>query len=188
VNFSKALEQKASRIRLLISDVDGVFTDGSIYVGDAGELKRFSVNDGMGIALSRMTSLEIVLLSGRHSEATTIRAEELGIGDHVYQGYLNKIVALKDILTRFNVKKEHVAYVGDDYVDIPVMKAVGLSFAVPNARDKVKEVADYTLKTHGGDGAVTEVIEIILKARGEFDQALEKMERKVYMVEEGMGE
>ncbi|MBS1271709.1 MAG: 3-deoxy-D-manno-octulosonate 8-phosphate phosphatase KdsC [Candidatus Marinimicrobia bacterium] len=183
MSIPKAVAQKAAKIELLVSDVDGVFTDGSIYVGEAGELKRFSVNDGMGIALSRMTSLEIALLSGRHSEATSIRAEELGIGDHVYQGYLNKIVALKDILRKFDVGKEHVAYVGDDYVDIPVMRQVGLSFAVQNARDKVKEVADYTLKTHGGDGAVTEVIEIILKARGEFDQALEEMERKVYMVD-----
>lgn len=176
--------QKAKQVTLLVSDVDGVFTDGSIYVGESGELKRFSVNDGMGIALSRMTSLEIALLSGRHSEATSIRAEELGIGDHVYQGYLNKIVALREILKRFNVDTEHVAYIGDDYVDIPVMREVVLSFAVPNARDAVKAVADLTLETHGGDGAVTEVIELLLKARGEFDEALEKMERKVYMVEE----
>ncbi|MCF7804723.1 MAG: HAD hydrolase family protein [Candidatus Marinimicrobia bacterium] len=173
--------EKAAKIKLLVSDVDGVFTDGSIYVGSSGELKRFSVSDGMGVALARHTSLAIALLSGRHSDATTIRAEELGIGDHVYQGYLNKNVALKAILEQFGVEKSQTAYIGDDYVDIPVMREVGLAFAVPNARDAVKKVADYTLETHGGDGAVTEVIELILDARGELQQALDEMERKVYM-------
>lgn len=170
-------------VSLLVCDVDGVFTDGSIYIGEGGEFKRFSVRDGMGVALARLTPLRIALLSGRHSEATLLRARELQLGDHVYQGYLNKIVALKKILKQFQVTPEETAYVGDDYVDIPVMKAVGVSFAVPNARDRVKEIADYTLRTPGGQGAVTEAVELILESRGELEDALAEMERDIYMVD-----
>ncbi len=180
----EGIRQKAKQVSLLVCDVDGVFTDGSIYIGNAGELKRFSVRDGMGVALARLTPLGIVLLSGRHSEATIIRARELNLEDNVYQGYLNKIVALKEILDRFQVTADETAYVGDDYVDIPVMGAVGLSFAVPNAREKVKEISDYTLSVPGGSGAVTEAIELILEARGELDTALEEMERETYMIDE----
>lgn len=179
----KQIMERAGKVSLLVCDVDGVFTDGSIYVGSGGELKRFNVRDGMGVALTRLTSLRVVLLSGRHSEATLIRAKELNIEDNVYQGYLNKIVALKEIFNRFQVSAEETAYVGDDYVDIPVMKEVGLSFAVPNARPRVKEIADYTLTIPGGEGAVTEVIELILEARGELDDALDEMEREIYMVD-----
>ncbi len=175
--------KKAGRVSLLVCDVDGVFTDGSIYVGSAGELKRFNVRDGMGVALARLTPLRVALLSGRRSEATLIRAKELNIGDNVYQGYLNKIVALKEIFNRFQVSPEETAYIGDDYVDIPVMKEVGLSFTVPNARERVKEIADYTLTTPGGEGAVTEVIELILEARGELEDALTEMEQEIYMVD-----
>lgn len=178
------IRDKVKEVSLLVCDVDGVFTDGSIYIGEGGEFKRFSVRDGMGVALARLTPLRIVLLSGRHSEATLLRARELQLGDRVYQGYLNKIVALREILERFEVAPEHTAYVGDDYVDIPVMQAVGVAFAVPNARDRVKQVADMTLQTPGGHGAVTEVVELILEARGELEDALAEMERDIYMSDE----
>ncbi|HKJ67654.1 MAG TPA: HAD hydrolase family protein [bacterium] len=180
----ETIQAKAKNISLLVCDVDGVFTDGSIYVGTTGEFKRFSVRDGMGVALARLTPLRIALLSGRTSEATTIRARELELEDSVYQGYLNKIVALKEILERFEVSAEETAYIGDDYVDIPVMKSVGLSFAVPNARSQVRAIADYTLDTPGGEGAVTESVELILEARGELENALAEMERDIYMVDE----
>ncbi len=177
---------KAKKITLLISDVDGVLTDGSIYLGESGEMKRFSVNDGMGVALARFSPLRIALLSGRSSKATTIRARELKLEDNVYQGYLNKIVAFKEICERFEVQKDEIAYIGDDYVDLPVMREVGLALAVPNGRPEVKNEADYTVEKSGGTGALSEAIELILKARGEFEPALEKMERKVYMVEESV--
>lgn len=176
--------EKAKKITLLISDVDGVLTDGSIYLGDAGELKRFSVNDGMGVALARFSNLRIALLSGRSSKATTIRARELRLEDNVYQGYLNKIVAFKEICERYDVQKDEIAYIGDDYVDLPVMREVGLALSVPNGRPEVQNEADYTVEKTGGTGALSEAIELILKARDEFDSALETMEREVYMVEE----
>lgn len=179
----KQIEKKASRIKLLVCDVDGVFTDATIYVGTSGELKKFSIKDGVGIALARHANLHIALLSGRHSEATTIRANELGIGDHVYQGYLNKIVAMKDILEKFDVTKEEAAYIGDDYVDLPVLRQVGFALTVPNGREIVKQEADFILNTPGGEGAVSEAVELILQARGELKSVMESMEKEKYMAD-----
>jgi len=184
VNHLNKSREKAGRITLLVSDVDGVLTDGSIYIGEMGEQKKFTVVDGMGVALARFTPLQIALLSGRHSEATSIRARELQLEENVYQGYLNKLTALKEIRDRFQVEPGQIAYIGDDYVDIPVMRAVGLPFAVPNARPVVKEQADCVLETHGGEGALTEAIEFILEARGELQGAIEQMEKDVYQVDE----
>jgi len=184
VSISRQVIEKAKKITLLISDVDGVLTDGSIYIGESGEFKRFSVSDGMGVALTRFSSLRLALLSGRASEATTLRAKELRLADHVYQGYLNKIVAFRDILQRYDVTEEEVAYIGDDYVDLPVMQKVGLAMSVPNGRPKVKEQAHYITESHGGDGALSEAIEMILRAKDELDSALERMEQEVYMVDD----
>lgn len=180
------IANRAKEITLLVSDVDGVLTDGSIYVGAMGEQKRFTVTDGMGVALARVTPLNVVLLSGRHSEATTIRAKELQLEENVYQGYLNKITALREIKDRFQVSPGQMAYIGDDYVDLPVMREVGLAIAVPNARPKVKEEAAHILETPGGEGALTEAIEMILEARGELDGAVRELEKNVYLADEGL--
>lgn len=177
---------KAKKITLLISDVDGVLTDGSIYIGETGEFKRFSVSDGMGVALTRFSSLRLALLSGRASEATTIRAKELRLEDHVYQGYLNKIVAFREILSRYEVSEDQVAYIGDDYVDLPVMRKVGLAMSVPNGRPIVKGQAHYVTESHGGDGALSEAVEMILRAKGELEPALERMEKEVYLVDDSV--
>ena len=176
--------EKAKQITLLISDVDGVLTDGSVYIGAGGEFKRFNIADGMGVALARFSSLQIALLSGRASEATTIRARELKLEDHVYQGYLNKIVAFRDIRERYGVEKHEIAYIGDDYIDLPVMREVGLSISVPDGRPKVRESVDYVVGSPGGSGVLSEVIELILRARNELDSALETMEHEVYLAED----
>ncbi len=183
---SAQIIEKASKVTLLISDVDGVLTDGSIYIGAMGEQKRFTVTDGMGVALARLTPLNVAFLSGRHSEATTIRARELQLEENVYQGYLNKITALREIRDRFEVSPEQMAYIGDDYVDLPVMREVGLAMAVPNARPAVKDEVDLVLDTQGGEGALTEAIEFILEARGELQQAIADMEKNVYLADEGL--
>ncbi len=164
------IRRKASKIKLFISDVDGVLTGGQIILDDNGvEYKAFHVRDGHGIKLLMRAGVEVALITGRNSKVVDIRASELGI-EHVIQGAHEKIPAYQELKDRLGVKDEEVAYIGDDNVDMPVMRRVGLSIAVADAEPYVMETADMVTERRGGDAAVREAIDFILKARGDWDR------------------
>lgn len=163
----------ARRIRLLALDVDGVLTDNAIYIGPVEgrrvELKRFDIQDGLGMGLLRGTSIDVAWVSGRVSESTAMRAAELRIGTVIQDAGARKVPAMDELLTARGIAWDEVAYVGDDLADLAVMSRVGLPVAVANAVAEVKAVARVTTTRPGGAGAVREVIEALLRARGEWD-------------------
>jgi 3-deoxy-D-manno-octulosonate 8-phosphate phosphatase (KDO 8-P phosphatase) len=168
------LLERARRTRLLIMDVDGVLTDGRIIQDAQGhELKVFDVKDGHGIVMAHRAKLRTALISGRESETTVRRAEELGI-EIVFQKIWNKLEAYEKILEETHLTPAEVAYVGDDVIDIPLLRRVGLAVAVADAVDEVKAVAHLVTQRGGGQGAIREVIEFILKAQGHWASLLER--------------
>jgi 3-deoxy-D-manno-octulosonate 8-phosphate phosphatase (KDO 8-P phosphatase) len=159
------IEKLAQKIKLLILDVDGVLTDNSLYMDDRGiESKKFNVLDGMGIWLAKKAGIEVALISGRPSKATEFRALHLKI-KHVYLGEIDKIRAYQKLKKSLNVKDDQIAYMGDDILDVPVIKEVGLPICVKNATPEVKKFAKLVTKAKGGEGAVREVVDMILKAK-----------------------
>lgn len=168
--YSPDLIEKAKRIKLLVLDVDGVLTDGRIIYGNYGdELKNFDVNDGLGITLVKRSGIKCVILTAKKSRVVTRRAKELRI-DRVYQGFHYKIEAFRKIRKRFRVKDEEICFVGDDVIDIPPLKRVGLAVCPPNAMEEVKPFAHLMTKKNGGHGAVREVCDFILKAQGKWGE------------------
>ena len=162
-------ESDGSAIKLLILDVDGVLTSGQIVFGRDGELlKKFHAQDGMGIALAQKVGLKIAIITGRESEMVKLRSAELSIGD-VYQGAMSKTQALAELMDKYSLGAEEIAYLGDDLNDLPVMLRVGLPCAVANAVAEVKEHATFVTSSSGGNGAVREVIEYILKAQDKWE-------------------
>ena len=171
------MESKLQRIKMVLMDVDGVLTGGEIiYSATGDELKLFNIHDGMGITLARMAGLKTGIITGRMSEMVRRRAEELKF-DAVIQGQVHKLAAYNDTRDRFHLLDEEIAYVGDDLVDLCILKRVGFSVAVANARDVVKEVCDYVTEAQGGRGAVREVIDLILQKQGKFKKLVEKLTR-----------
>ena len=159
------IKKIASKIKLLILDVDGVLTDNALYINDNGEeIKRFNVSDGMGIALALRTGLEIALISGRRSKATEYRALDLKI-KHLYLGETNKIRAYEELKRNLNLTDEEIAYMGDDILDVPVLKRVALPICVKDANPIAKKFAKFVTKAKGGEGAVREVIDMILESK-----------------------
>ena len=166
--------QQLKSVRLLILDVDGVLTDGKVIYTDSGEeIKRFDVRDGHGLKLLMRSGIDVTLLTGRESRVVLHRARDLGI-EHVYQKALNKIEVYETILTKRNLKDKEVGFVGDDLVDLPVLRKVGFSAAVPDAVPEVKEIVDYVTSKKGGEGAVREICELLLKAQNKWEQVTEK--------------
>ena len=166
-------EDRAKNVKLLLLDVDGVLTDGRIVLGSYGdELKNFDVGDGLGVILAKRVGIKCVIITARSSKIVKIRAKHMGI-EKIYESHY-KIKYLRDITRRFRVKEEEICFIGDDLIDIPILKRIGLAVAVANARPEVKEVAHYITKAQGGRGAVREVCEIILKARGKWEAATKK--------------
>ena len=167
---------RARKIRVLLMDADGVLTDGRVYLqsfpGDiALELKAFHSQDGAGLKLARLAGLRTGVITGRESAAMTRRASENGI-EFVYQGRDEKSASYEEILQRAQVSDEEVAFVGDDLPDLPVLQRVGLAVAVANAVPEVKKIAHLVTKRSGGDAAVREVIEFILKAQGKWTSVI----------------
>ena len=155
-------------IRAVICDVDGVLTDGSIYLGSDGqELKAFNAWDGAGIKYLLRSGIEVALLTGRHSEVVDRRAAELGI-EHVRQGAKLKGPACDELLADLGIGEAEACYIGDDLVDIPVLRRVGYAVAVADARPEVRAIADYVTEAPGGRGAVRELAERLLKAQGRW--------------------
>lgn len=165
-------EARAARIQWVVFDVDGVLTDGKIVIGNAGELcKRFDVQDGLGISLLRLAGLKTAIITGRSSEIVRRRAAELKI-DALYQGARNKLAALRALRETHGLTDEAIAFVGDDLIDLAVLRRVGLACAVANAVDEVKAAAHYVAARKGGDGGVRQIAEAILKARGQWEAIL----------------
>ena len=173
------IDKRLKQVKLIISDVDGILTDGTILIGDGIELKQFTVEDGAGAALSRMAGIPVALISGRYSKSTEIRAKEMKI-EHCYQGSLDKLTPLGQICKFYGLVPSQVAYIGDGWIDIPVMEKVGVPITVPNAHPLVKEAATYETKKSGGEGVLMEVVEWILKGQGRYLQVLEEMRRCTY--------
>ncbi len=174
--MKKNFKEKLSKIKLLILDVDGVMTDGRIIMDDEGhELKSFNVRDGHGIKILQRYGVWVAILTGRQSKVVEYRAKDLEIKD-VYQGALNKKEVFEKILKKHKLSAEEVAYLGDDIVDIPVLKRVGFSAAVADAMDVVKESVDYVTRNRGGRGAVRELCEMILQAQGKWLEVAERYE------------
>jgi 3-deoxy-D-manno-octulosonate 8-phosphate phosphatase (KDO 8-P phosphatase) len=176
----------ARRVRLVGFDVDGVLTDGGVYLGHVGdhpvELKRFDIQDGMAVKLLRAGGLRVILVSGRRSEATALRAREIEVDDIAQDDAAQKLPAFTAILDRQKIGFEECAFVGDDLADLPLLTRVGLPIAVANAVAEVKEVARLVTAAPGGRGAVREVAETILKARGAWDDLVQR-----YLEERGHG-
>jgi 3-deoxy-D-manno-octulosonate 8-phosphate phosphatase (KDO 8-P phosphatase) len=174
-SFSAAV---AARIRLLGLDVDGVLTDNGVYIGpvagDRIELKRFDIQDGLGLILLKTAGLPVIWISGRSSEATALRAAELRVEELLQVPGPRKAAAFEQALQRRGVGWEEVAFVGDDLADLPILRRVGLPIAVSNAVAEVKQAAAYVTQAAGGHGAVREVVEILLRSRGEWSDILER--------------
>jgi len=163
---------KASQVNLLLLDVDGVLTDGTIYFSHEGkEMKGFNTQDGFGIRLLKKIGVETGLITARFSEAVSKRAENLGLR-HVYLGVDNKAEAYAEILRGMGIDDSKVAYVGDDWLDFPLLRRVGFPVAVANAVQEVKQISDYVTRKKGGEGAVREVCDLIVEAKGKRDSLL----------------
>lgn len=168
----------ARKVRILGLDVDGVLTDNGVYIGPVAgqtvELKRFDIQDGLGLMLLRIANVPVVWLSGRASEATTLRARELRVDELLQVPGPRKLEAFEKVLEARGIAWDEAAYVGDDLADLMVMRRVGLPIAVANAVAEVRAVAAFVTKASGGRGAVREVIETLLTARGEWSGILER--------------
>jgi 3-deoxy-D-manno-octulosonate 8-phosphate phosphatase (KDO 8-P phosphatase) len=162
------LEARARAVRLAIFDVDGVMTDGTLYIGPQGEaFKAFNILDGHGVKMLQSAGVDTAIISGRSSEAVVRRAAELSIA-HVVQGSSDKLAAFEALVAKLGVAPEHCAFVGDDLPDLPVMGRCGLAVAVANAVDAVKSGAHYVTRAAGGRGAVREFCELVLRAQGQL--------------------
>ena len=168
-----------NNIKMIISDVDGVWTDGSIYIGKNGdEMKKFSVLDGVGVALAKVAELKIVLLSGRFSNATENRAKELGINE-VFNGSLNKLPIYEKLKQEHKLNDDQIVYIGDDLIDIPIMKKVAFPVSVSNATQEVKDISVFITNSCGGEGAFREVVEWILDKKGKLKRTISTLNENV---------
>ena len=172
--YTKSLLEKAALIRLVIFDVDGVLTDGSLYVGNDGEeLKAFYVRDGLGMKLLLSTGVDVGIITAKTSRIVARRMEELGVR-YVFQGQHEKLIAFRALSEELHLEPEQVAYVGDDVIDVPVMLEVGLAIAVGDAHALVVERAHWQTQSEGGRGAAREVCELIMHAQGSLTEQLSR--------------
>ena len=168
------LDEKARQIRLVIFDVDGVLTDGSLFLGDDGqEYKAFHSKDGHGMVMLQESGVQIAIITGRTSKVVEHRMENLGI-TRVYQGKLHKLPTFEELLEDTGIAAEETAYVGDDVVDLPVMRRVGLAIAVQDAHPLVRQHSHWQTPNPGGRGAARDVCEMLMEARGVLDEEMSK--------------
>ena len=167
------IRQKARDVRLIIFDVDGVLTDGSLYIGDDGqEYKAFHSRDGHGMKMLQSTGVKIGIITGRTSQVVKLRMESLGVA-HVFQGQLDKLPAYRQLQAELGLEANQIAYVGDDVVDLPIMCQVGLAVAVQDAHHLTKQHAHWVTPSGGGRGAAREVCELLMDAQGKLQGALQ---------------
>jgi 3-deoxy-D-manno-octulosonate 8-phosphate phosphatase (KDO 8-P phosphatase) len=166
----------ARRIRLLGLDVDGVLTENEVFIGELQgervEFKRFNIQDGLGIALLRGSSIEVAWVTGRVSASTLLRAKELKVSSMLTVPANGKVPAIEAFLAEKGIGWDEMAFVGDDVADLPVLQRVALPIAVANARDEVKAICKHVTQAPGGHGAVREVVDLLLHARGEWDASV----------------
>lgn len=180
----------ARRIRLVGIDVDGVLTDGGIYLGAAGaesvpfELKRYDIQDGLGVYFLRLAGLKVAIVTGRVSESVRMRAAELEVDDLAQDAQARKLPAFHRILAKHGISPAEAAFIGDDFPDMGILREVGLPVAVGNAVPEVRAACRVQLSRHGGHGAVREFAEVLLKARGEWEQVTERYVRERSMTME----
>lgn len=166
------LKEKALSVRLFLLDVDGVLTDGRLYYTSRGEeIKVFNVRDGLGIKLAQRAGIKMGVISGRKSKALINRLKELEI-DEVHLGFNQKLPILEDIMKRLSLDFENIAFLGDDYVDLPILKRVGFPMVVSDAPEELKKYALYITESKGGHGAVREAVEFLLKLRGQWEEVI----------------
>lgn len=166
------LAQRLKGIRLLALDVDGVLTDGGLYLADSGEeFKRFNSLDGHGLKMLKASGVELAIITGRTSRCVELRAKNLGI-TRLYQGVEHKWPAMQGLLAELKLAPDAAAYMGDDVVDLPVMRRVGLAITVPGSPQLVRDHAHYLTQREGGHGAVRETCELIMAAQGTLDKQL----------------
>ena len=172
--LSPELIQRASCIDVLVIDVDGVLTDGRIVYADYGdELKFFDVQDGAGLVFWNRVGLKSAVITARKSRLVKRRAKELRV-DFLAQGRLEKVSAYEEMLKKLGVRDEQVCAIGDDLMELPLLRRAGLAVAVPNAVEEVKQASAYVTRRSGGHGAVREVVELILQSKGLWDKVLER--------------
>ena len=176
--ISPSVKKRAAKIKVVLMDVDGTITDGSVTLlsqpdGSALEIKTFDAHDGQGISLARKAGLRMGVITGRESAALRRRMKELSV-EFVYEKQPHKIAAYEEILKRAGVAEDEVAYLGDDLPDLTVMRRVGLAVAVGNAAREVKHAAHFTTVRSGGKGAARELVELILKAKGTWEEMIDK--------------
>ncbi len=170
--ISPEVIQKASRVKLIVLDNDGVFTDGCVYVTNTGvESKSYDIRDGFGVVMARKLGIEFAIITGLLTPIVEYRAKQLGI-EELRQGFTNKLELIKEITAKFNLDPEEVAYMGDDLFDLPVIRYVGLGAAPGDAYPFVAQNADWVSTSKGGHGAVRELIDLVVQARGEWDSVL----------------
>ena len=172
------VHEKAAAIGLLLMDVDGVWTDGTIFYvpgpdGDMVEVKGSNSHDGMALRWAHGAGIASGVISGRESPVVTHRAQMLGV-TYIYQGHLEKIPLYEEICDKAGVTDDQVAFIGDDLTDLPLITRAGLGVAVANARDEVKAKADFVTAVPGGQGAIRETVELMMTAQGTWQQVLEK--------------
>lgn len=177
-NAAPAIDAEvARRIRLVCFDVDGVLTDGGIVLGDSAgarvELKRYDIQDGLGIVMLKQAGILTAIVTGRESESVALRAKELQVDDCIQDNRARKVAALQSLLAKHRLDWDQVAFVGDDLPDLGVMRRVGLPVAVGNATPEARRAASVQLTRNGGGGAVREFCEALLRARGEWDAQVE---------------
>jgi len=173
--FDPLLLEKAAQIQLLVLDVDGVLTDGSLYFdNDGNEMKAFSTRDGLGMRLLQRHGIELALITGRKSDIVARRAEQLGIR-HVYQGRNDKLQAFTELLDTTGFEERAVCFAGDDWIDLPVLERVGLAVTVADADQVVQSRVHWVTSRNGGKGAVREICNLILAAQGLDGRALDEI-------------
>jgi 3-deoxy-D-manno-octulosonate 8-phosphate phosphatase (KDO 8-P phosphatase) len=170
---SKALAARLRRVRLFLCDVDGVLTDGRIFMGDGKEYKAFSIQDGLGMLILQSQGIKVGWVSNRPSPVSQQRAQELKI-DYFFQKKGSKVDAIQAILNEAGVDWDEICYMGDDVVDLGALKRAGVAVAVANAIDEAKMMAHYVTKAHGGHGAVREVVRLILVAQDKWQKVVER--------------
>lgn len=166
------LLNQAQAIRLIAFDIDGIMTDGGLYLSDSGEeFKRFNSLDGHGLKMLKASGVELAIITGRTSRCVELRARNLGI-THLFQGVEDKLATMQALLTQLDIPAAAAAYMGDDVVDLPVMRRMALALTVPEAPQVVRDHAHYVARRSGGQGAVREVCELIMSAQGTLDAQL----------------
>ncbi len=174
--MNEELLARARKIKIVLNDVDGIWTDGKLHFfltpdGRVEEIKSFNAQDGIAIMMLRSGGIKSGVITGRRHETTVSRARNLGM-DYFYQGFLTKLGPLEDVLKRENISAEEVAFMGDDLTDLPLLEKVGLAVTVPNAVPVVKEAAHFITSRLGGDGAYRELVDLIITAQGKMEPML----------------